>query len=79
MNRLHPPRGNSVRDPQLAADNVDGVHKGQAVRADICFQRGFVHQSTDGEVGHHESVELLAHQIGCLAPQHDLGAAQMGL
>jgi hypothetical protein len=38
-----------------------------------------VHQTADGEVGHHEAVEFLAHQIGGFAAQHDVSAAQMSL
>ena len=36
-------------------------------------------QAADGEVRHQEAIELLADQIRGLAPQHDPGAAQMGL
>jgi hypothetical protein len=38
-----------------------------------------VHQAADGEVGHHEAIKLLTHQIGGFAAQHDVGTAQMGL
>ena len=36
-------------------------------------------QAADGEVGHRQAVELLAHQLEGFAAQNDLGAAQMGL
>ena len=45
----------------------------------IGFERSFVHQTSNGEVSHHEAVEFLANQVGGLAAQDDLGAAQMGL
>ena len=45
----------------------------------VGFQGGFMHQSANSEVGHHEPVEFLTHQIRRLAAQDDLGAAQVGL
>ena len=38
-----------------------------------------MHQSADGKVGHHQSIELLTYQIGGLAAQHDVSTAQMSL
>jgi len=38
-----------------------------------------VHQAADGEVGHQESVEFLAYQIGRFAARHDPCVAQVGL
>ena len=55
------------------------MKEGKPVGIFVSLQRGFVHQTANGEVGHHETVELLAHQIGGFAAQHDMGAAQMGL
>ena len=55
------------------------MKEGKPVGILVRFERGLVHQTADGEVGHHEAIELLAHQIGSFAAQHDLGAAQMGL
>ena len=43
------------------------------------LQRGFVHQAANGEMRHHQPVEFLPHQVGGLAAQDDLGAAQVGL
>ena len=45
----------------------------------VGFECGFVHQTANGEVSHHEAIEFLANQVGGLAAQDDLGAAQMGL
>jgi len=36
-----------------------------------------MHQATDGEVGHHQAVELLAHQVRGLAAQDDASAPQV--
>ena len=44
----------------------------------VGFQRGFMHQATNGEVSHHEDVDFLANQVGGLATLDDLGAAQDG-
>jgi len=55
------------------------MKEGKTVGIFVGFERGLVHQTADGEVGHHEAVELLAHKIGGFAAKHDLGAAQMGL
>src|ERR1019366_8196973 len=71
--------GNSAVEVQLAPDHAHGMKEGKPVGILVRFERGLVHQTADGEVGHHEAIELLAHQIGSFAAQHDLGAAQMGL
>ena len=36
-----------------------------------------MHESTDGKVSHQEAVELLPDQVGSLAAQHNLGAAEV--
>lgn len=51
----------------------------EAIRILVGFDRRLVHQAANGKVGHHEPVEFLANQIGCLAAQDDPGAAQVGL
>jgi len=51
----------------------------EAVGIFVGLQRRFVHQPANGEVGHHEAVELLPHQIGGFAAQDDLGAPQVRL
>ena len=38
-----------------------------------------MHQAADGEVGHQQAIELLAHQFRSLGAQLDLGAAQVCL
>src|SRR6266568_5394066 len=38
-----------------------------------------MHQTSDGEVCHHQTVELLSHQVWGLTAQHYFGATQMGL
>ena len=73
------PRGNGGEARHLAADDANGVNERQAVGVLVGVQRGFMHQAANGEVRHHEPVEFLANQIGGLAAQDDLGAAQMGL
>ncbi len=55
------------------------MEEGEPVGIFVRFERGLVHQAADGEVGHHEAVEFLAHQIGGFAAQHDVGTAQMSL
>ena len=37
-----------------------------------------MHQAPDGEVGHQEAVELLAHQVRPLAAQDDASSPQVG-
>ncbi len=43
----------------------------------VGFQGRFVHQTANGKVGHHESIELLFDEVRSFASQHNLGAAQM--
>lgn len=57
----------AVRD---TGDDTYGVRKGEAVRSGLGLQGSFAHQATDDEVGHHQSVELLANQVRRLAPRH---------
>src|ERR1039457_98529 len=71
--------GNSAVDVQLAPNHAHGMKEPEPVRIFVSSQSGLVHQTANGEVSHHEAVELLAHQIGRFAAQHDLGAAQVGL
>ena len=51
----------------------------EAVGVKVGFEGSFVHQAADGEMGHHQPVEFLAHQVRGAAAQHDSSAAQMGL
>ena len=55
------------------------MEEGEPVRIAIILQRRLMHQTADGEVGHHQAVELLPYQIGSFAAQHDLSPAQMSL
>jgi len=72
--------GNGACSRQLAADDPNGMKEGQAVGILTGLGGSFVHQAADGEVGHHQPVELLADEDrGFLPTQHDAGAAQMGL
>src|ERR1035437_4314387 len=71
--------GNSAEDGQFAADNAYGVEKGQPVRILIPAQRGFVHEATDCEMRHQQTVELLSYQVRRLAPQNDARSPQMSL
>src|ERR1039458_6105109 len=71
--------GNSAIDTHFAADHAHGVEKREPVGVFAGFESGFVHQAADGEVSHHQAVELLTHQIGGFAAQHDLGSAEVGL
>jgi len=66
-------------DDHFAADHAHCVQEREPVGVFVSLESGFVHQATDGEVRHQESVELLAHKVGGFAAQHDLGTAQVGL
>src|SRR5512144_1004064 len=70
--------GNSAGGGKLATNNADGVEEGEPIRVFIGFERGFMDQASDGEVGHHEAVELLANEVWGLAAQDKFGAAQVG-
>jgi hypothetical protein len=59
-------------------DDAYRMNKREPIRILIGFERGFVHQSSDSEVRHQQAVELLFHEFGCLAPQHNPGTAQVG-
>jgi hypothetical protein len=60
-------------------DNVDRVHEREPIGIFVGLQRGFMHEATNGEVRHQQTIKLLLHQFRSLAPQYDLGAPQMGL
>jgi hypothetical protein len=49
----------------------------ESVRVFSLLEGRFVHQSADGKMRHHQSVEFLAYQVGCLAAQDDLGSTQV--
>src|SRR6187402_310668 len=70
--------GNSGEEGEFSTNDADGVQEGEPVGILVGFQRSLMHQAANGEVSHQESKEFLPNQIRCLAPQDDLGAAQMG-
>lgn len=55
------------------------MQEGEPVGVLIGFERGFMHEATNGEVRHQQAIKLLSHQFRSLAAQYDLGAPQMGL
>ena len=71
--------GNSEEGRQLAADDANRMEEGQPIRVLIGFERGFMHETANGEVGHQYPEELLPDQVGCLAAQDDTAATQVGL
>jgi hypothetical protein len=54
------------------------MNKGEPVWIFVSPQGGFVHQTSNREVRHQETVELLLDQLRRLAAQHNLRPAQMG-
>jgi hypothetical protein len=70
--------GNGDSGGEPTADHADRVQEGELVGIRIGSESGFMKETADSEVGHHEPIELLAHQIRGLAAQDDPGAAQMG-
>jgi hypothetical protein len=75
MKRKRVLRGNGEESWELSTDDANGVREGEAVGILVDFECGFVHEATNGEMSHHEPIELLANQIGRLAAQDDVGAA----
>ena len=59
-------------------DDTDGMQEREPIRIFLDPQSGFVHQPSNGKVRHQQAIEFLLDQFGCLAPQHDLRAPQMG-
>ena len=55
------------------------MEKRQAIWIFAGAQGRLMHQATNRKVRHQQAVELLANQFRRLAPQYDLGPAQMGL
>jgi hypothetical protein len=47
---------------KFAANNSHGVNAREPVRVFIRLEGRFMYQAPDGEVGHQEALELLAHQ-----------------
>ena len=76
---MRPRGGNSAEGGHLAADNAHGVEKGQPVGILIGAQRGFMHETADGEMGHQQAIELLPHQIRRLAAEDDVRSPQVSL
>jgi len=73
------PRGDSDVAGQAPLDHADSMHKGKLIRVFVGLQRGFMHESSKGEVRPQQTIERLLHQFRGLAPQYDLGAPQMSL
>ena len=63
---------------KFAANNSHGVNEREPIRVFIRLEGRFMHQAPDGEVGHQEAVELLAHQVRPLAAQNDASSPQVG-
>jgi len=55
------------------------MQEGEPIGIFVGFESGFMHQATDGIVGHEQAPELLFHQLRRLTAQHDLSPAQMRL
>ena len=51
--------GNGYGGGQLSTHHPHSVKEGEAVRVFVGFQRGLM-EASDGEVRHHEAIELLA-------------------
>ena len=71
--------GNGEKAGELSLDDANRVNEGKPVGIDVGFERRFVHHAANGEVGHHQPMKLLAHQLWSLAAQDDIGAAQARL
>jgi len=54
------------------------VNEREAVGIDASIEGGFVHQSADGEVSHHQAMELLFHQVRRLGARHDPRSPEVG-
>ncbi len=44
---------------ELAAEHTDGMDNGEAVWIFVHFECGFMHETADGKVRHHDAVKLL--------------------
>jgi len=55
------------------------MEEGQAVGILSGAQGGFVHETADGEMRQHQSIELLPYQIRRLTAQDDMRPPQMSL
>jgi hypothetical protein len=55
------------------------VEEGQPVGILIGAQRGFVHETADGEMRHQQAIELLPYQIRGLTAQDDICSPQVSL
>src|SRR5271167_1737337 len=55
------------------------MEKGQPVGILIGAQGGLVHETTDGEMRHQQTIELLPYQIRRLTAQDDMSAPQVSL
>src|ERR1022692_4918784 len=72
-----PEGGNSDKSGKFAADHPDCVHQGESVGIFLILEGRFVHESPDGKMRHHQSVEFLAYQVWRLAAQDDFGSTQV--
>ena len=72
-------RGGERRETRhFSADNPYGMHERYSIGVHPALESRLMHEPPKGEMGHHQAVELLPDQIGRLASQGDLPAAQMG-
>ena len=72
-------RGNSNVAGHAPLDMVDRMYEREPIGIFVGLQGRFMHQAANGEVRHQQTIELLFHQFGRLAPEHNLGAPQMSL
>ena len=64
---------------QIAADNSDCMQEGELAGVEVGLQRGPVHQLAHRAVLQQQAAELLPHQVGPLAAQHDAVGPQGSL
>ncbi len=77
-NAARSPGGKSGEALKFAANNSDCVNEREPVRVFIRPESRCMHQATDGEVGHQQTVEFLTHQVRRLATQDDASSPQVG-
>ena len=53
------------------------MHERKSIGIFVDLQRGFMHETANGEVRQQQTIKLLLHEFRSLAPQHNLGAPQM--
>jgi hypothetical protein len=70
--------GKGLKDREFPTYNTHCMDKRESVRIFVRFECRLMHQTSDGEMSHHEAIKLLTDKLWCLDTKDNSCSSQMG-